>query len=196
MTKKLKRTLLIGAVVTVLVAIVLAGAVSRLTDGFNTLDPEEIFAKDLNEKNLLFGTYDDLETVNDVRGITIENDKGTIVINGEMDVDDTKMDYVLASVELDAGTYTYSCFNRPNLKKIYSYATYTDAAGTDHIVYGDFKNLSGLSTSAVVEDMTFTLSEKTTLTFVISIQPGAEVSNVKAMPCLVPGDEVGSFYAD
>ena len=198
MKKFINQNPIIFAVACILIAVFLCAGLSVLTEGFNNWDIKEIFSKDLNEDNLLYGKYDDLDVVNHPSGVTFENDRGVIEIDGKTSDKDsaTDVEFVFATVELDAGEYSYTCFDKPTMSTYYSFIRYKDSAGATHIAYSDFSNTNLVDENAIIDGYTtFTLAEKVECEFVIVVCPGTEMNGVQALPCIVPGDIEGSFYA-
>ena len=128
----LKRKPWITVVATILVTVLACGAIASFTDY-----DMKIFNKPLNEDNLLFEVYRDLDSKETDTGITYKNHDGVIIINaGLFDAklkDDVSITF--AEMTLKAGTYTYTCFEEANANKYYSYIKYGDNA-----VIGDFEN--------------------------------------------------------
>ena len=173
----------------VLVSVIFAGVTARLTDNYTDFS----FRK-LNEDNLLFGSYDYLAKIED-GGLTFENVNSVIKINGELDDDADDYLFEFAHVELEAGEYTYTCFDNPSIDTYYSYVCYVDDSGKPHFIVADFDSDDEDFEGAVVDGYsTFTLEEKTTVKFIILVRPDQTIRNVKAMPVLVEGDDPGEFY--
>ena len=158
--------------------IVAAIFVLALIGGIITFAFSNGFLRDRNEENLisLEGYIVDQK---DLYGIELDvKDDGAIKIKG-----DTKenVDFLIQSVELEAGTYTLSGIEDPNLGIITLNARY----GNGGVAYaGD--------TSA-----TFTLSEKTTVSIYLSVvesEEGISYVNRTIRPCLVEGQTAGDFY--
>ena len=108
----------IAIVASILVTVIACGAIASFTD-----NDMKIFQKSLNEDNLLYDTYRALDEKKDSTGITYKNRDGVIAINGEIADTDTAKDSVLvfATKTLKAGTYTYTCFDKANENKYFSY---------------------------------------------------------------------------
>ena len=177
----------------VLVSVILAGVASRLTDNFT-----DFTFRDLNEDNLLFAQYDDLETEDDDSGVTLENENGVIRIRRQKNnTEDKTSDYVymFASVKLDAGEYTYTCFENPSIDTYYSYIKFTDANGVERTVVADFDQ-DDEDFEGGISDFysTFTLEEETTVKCYILVKSDSSIKDIKAMPVLVEGDKAGDFY--
>ncbi len=192
MFKKKNFKTVISVIGIVLVSVILAGVTSRLTDGFT-----DFSFRELNEDNLLLGAYDDLEEDSDGDDVTLKNNNGVIRIRRARQSEDPSSDYVykFASLELDAGEYTYTCFEDPSIDTYYSYATFTDPDGVKRTVVGDFEEDDEDFEGAVVDFYsTFTLEETTTVDFYILVKADQSSLNVNAMPVLVEGDKPGDFY--
>lgn len=199
MKKFIRNNPIVFSVICIFLTVALCAGVSVMTDSFTNWDVKEIFSRDLNEDNLLYGEYDDLDVINHPDGVTFENKKGVIELDGKTsDKDGTSdIEYVFATVELDAGTYSYTCFDKPTLTTYYSYIRYEDSKGVTHIAYADFSNSNIVKENVTIDGYTtFTLSEKVDCEFVIVACADNEFKNVKAMPCLVSGEDEGNFYAE
>lgn len=194
----IKNNPIIFSIICILLTVALCAGVSVLTDGFNNWDVKEIFARDLNEDNLLYGKYDDIDVINHPDGVTFKNDRGVIEIDGKTSDKEgaTDVEFVFATVELDAGTYSYTCFDKPTLSSYYSYVRYEDSKGVTHIAYSDFTNSNIVRDNVTIDGYTtFTIDEKVECEFVIVVCSDTEMNNVKALPCIVDGETEGSFYA-
>ena len=197
MNKFIKKNPIIFAVICILVAVIVVAAFSRLTDGFQNFDPSTIFQRDLNEDNILYNSYENFESYTHPSGVTFTNKNGTIEMNGKIKetTGATDVQYVLTTVELQPGTYTYTCFEKPTMTSYYSFIRYDDATGADHIVFADFDNSNIIIDDVTVDGYkTFTLDKATTVEIVLVACVGASV-DVDARPCLVPGSETGNFFA-
>ena len=190
----------VRAIIFLLITIAVVAVVYKATDSFETWNPSEVFARDLNEENLLYKTYEEFELRDSVTGITFKESNGVIKIDGDFNKDDNHSSSLVvpfATVELEAGTYTFTCFDDPAFSKYYAYIEYTGSDNEKHIVYADFKNVntSGRNESGIIDgSLTFNLTEDTTCSIKICVQSGNTFKNVKARPCLVLGDEKGEFY--
>lgn len=199
MKKFIRSNPLIYSIALILVTIILVGVLSNLTEGFTEFDPGVIFTPDRNQSNLLYGKYEDFDEHVDSAGVTFTNKNDIIYIDGKISDADSAIDaeLVLTSVELDAGTYTYTCFKNPTASTYYSYIRYKTSDGVTHVVFGDWKSSSLAIDGATVEGCsTVELDAKTTVEVVIVACKGNTFENVKAEPCLVKGDKAGNFYAD
>ena len=198
MKKFIKKNPIIFSAICIALTVGLCAGLSVLTDGFETWDPAVIFARDLNTENLLYETYDDMDNTLHPSGISVEIDNGVIEFAGSIKETETAEDveFVFATTTLEAGTYTYTCFDHPSLTTYYSMIRYTDHEGVVHVVFGDFTN-SKITLPDVVVDgyKTFTLAENTEVEFVLVACVGADVTGVAARPVLVPGETAGEFYA-
>ena len=186
----LKRKPWITVVATILVTVLACGAIASFTDY-----DMKIFSRDLNEDNLLYEVYKDLDEEKASSGITYKNRDGVITINAGLF--DEKLDedvtITFAEMTLDAGTYTYTCFeDKADKDKCFSYIKYGS-----NVVLGDFKEADiAINGFTVVSGRTFTLTENTTVEFVIVLKKDTLPLNVKAYPVLVEGNEPGAFYAE
>ena len=192
---------IVRAIIFLFITIALVAVVYKVTDSFETWNPTEVFARDLNEENILFEKYEDFEIRDSVTGVTFKEHNGVIKINGDFYPSDenraNSLVVPVASVDLEAGTYTFTCFDDPALSKYYAYIEYVGADNEKHIVYADFKNVNASANveSGVIDgSLTFTLTEDATCDIKICVQSGNTFKNVKALPCLVLGDEKGEFY--
>ena len=194
----IRKNPIVFAVICILVAVFLCGSVSVLTDGFNNFDIVEIFSRDLNDDNLLYNTYKDMDVINHPSGVTFENKRGVIEMNGKTSDKNgaTDVEFVFATVDLKAGEYTYTCFEKPTMSTYYSYVRYKDNSGVTHIAYSDFSNTNLVDENVTIDGYsTFTIAKDATCEFVIVVCPGTELDGIKAMPCIVSGDVAGEFYA-
>ena len=186
-TNIIKRKPWITVVAVILLTALACGAIVSFTD-----NDMKIFQKPLNEDNLLYDTYRALDEKKDSTGITYKNRDGVIAINGEIADTDTAKDSVLvfATKTLKAGTYTYTCFDKANENKYFSYIKYGN-----NVVFADFENSNAtISGMTVAGNKTFTLTEDTEVEFVICVKAGTKCINVKAYPVLVAGEIAGDFY--
>ena len=177
----------IAVVSVILLTVMACGAIASFTD-----NDMKIFQKPLNEDNLLYDTYRALDEKKDSSGITYKNRDGVITINGEIPDTESANDSVLvfATKTLKAGTYTYTCFDKANENKYFSYIKY----GTN-VVFADFENTNAtISGMTVAGNKTFTLTEDTEVEFVICVKKGTKCINVNAYPVLVAGETAGDFY--
>lgn len=198
MKKFINQNPIIFAVACILIAVFLCAGLSVLTKGFSNWDIKDIISRDLNEDNLLYGKYDDFDVISHPSGVTFENNRGVIEIDGKTSDKDgaTDVEFVFATVELEAGEYSYTCFDKPTMSTYYSYVRYKDSTGVTHIAYSDFSSTYLVDENATIDGYTtFTLAENAECEFVIVVCPGTEMNSVKARPCIVSGDAAGSFYA-
>ena len=184
----LKRKPWITVVASILVTVLVCGAIASFTDY-----DMKMFSKPLNEDNLLFEVYRDLDSKETDTGIIYKNHDGVITINaGLFDAklkDDVSITF--AEMTLKAGTYTYTCFEEANANKYYSYIKYGNNA-----VIGDFENTDIIIDGLNVTGRTFTLTENTTVEFVIVLKKDTKPLNVKAYPVLVEGTTPGDFHSE
>lgn len=197
MIKFIKKNPIVFAIICMLITVILVAACSRLTDGFQNFDPSTIFQRDLNEDNLLHNSYENLESYSHPSGVSFKNKNGTIEMNGKIKeaTGATDVQYVLTTVELQPGTYTYTCFEKPTMTSYYSFIRYDDETGADHIVFADFDNSNIVIDDVTVDGYkTFTLDKATEVEIVLVACVGADI-DVDAHPCLVSGTEAGEFFA-
>lgn len=198
MKRFIKKNPVIFTVIVVLLTVISMGVLTRLTDGFTEFDPQVVFTPDRNEDNLLFEKYKSFDQCVDSNGVTFENKNDVIYIDGQISDKDTASDAVLklTSVELEPGVYTYTCFKNPTATTYYSYLIWETGNGNKHVVFGDFKNTSLKIEGATTEGCkTFEITEKVNVDVMIVACKDTTFYNVKAMPCIVPGDDAGDFYA-
>lgn len=190
-----KKNTVIAVIISILLCVVVCGFVSRLTNNFTEFEPSKVFARNLNENNKLFGTYED-DVLKSSNGITYTIKNGLIKMSGKtlaLNVSNPSAvatpSFEIATVTLPAGTYTFTCFD-DNINSAYAVGTWSES-GTTYTWKADVSNVSG--TNEYGQTVTFTKS--TTVTFYIHVLQGVELNNVKAMPCVVEGEEPGNFYA-
>lgn len=177
---------IVKVVAIVLVCVIACGVTSRLTNGFTE------FGKQINEENLLYDKYSNMKTTTDSNGMTVSQDKGVISIKGKTAAD-TGTRIKIATLELEPGTYTYTCFDKPTTDTYFSYIEYTDADSVVNHVFADFDSIETTASGVTQHAKTFTLAEKTTVTVYIGIAQNYEC-DAKAYPVLVSGTEAGEFY--
>ena len=171
MARTTKRTILIVAIAVVLV--VLLGAI---TQGFQSWKWEDI--KDRMEPKR---TPDNLITTIDLKShrsptsdIKIDvDDNGVVTMNGEAAADE---DFIYASVNLSADTYTFTGAEDGGLSTYYLI-----------LKSGNKEVRADLGTP-------FSVDSTTTYQVIIRIKDGTSFKNVKIMPVLVKGDKAGDFY--
>lgn len=188
--KKNKKNTTIIIICSVLAAVILCGVLWNVSDSLG-------IGKKLNEDNLLFGEYDDITTVDHSSGLTFTNKNGVIVIDGKIPDNNTSSNAVwtFAELTLEAGQYTYTCFDKPNVYKYYSFISWVDDEGNTNIVYADMEDSNVVMQGVTVAGYkTFTLDSETEVTFNILVCPGVEMDGVEAVPCIVEGKTAGSFY--
>ena len=196
MKKFIRNNPVVFAIICGLIVVVLVAGLGKLTDGFNNFDPSTFFVRDLNEENLLFNTYENFESYNHPSGINFKNKNGVIQMNGTIKEKDGAVDVerILTKIELQPGTYTYTCFEKPTMTSYYSYIRYDDENGADHVVFADFSNSNIVMEDVTVDGYkTFTLDKVTEVEIVLVACVGADI-DVNAYPCLVSGTESGDFF--
>lgn len=120
------------AVAIILVVVLAGGLVMNLTG----------IGKKLNEDNLLYDTYSDMKKTTDSYGMTLSQNNGVIKIDGKTASDKGTL-ITVAEVTLEAGTYTYTCFEKPSIDTYYSYIEYTE----DSVVNRAFADFGSISTT-------------------------------------------------
>lgn len=139
------------------------------------------FGRDVNPDNLIdVKDKNYIKTHDTNRGVDIKvNDDGVITLSGKASSD---YSVKVAEVRLEAGTYTISGLNDPDVNDFRMYVAY-----------------SGGSAFAGTDNATFTLAAAETVTVTIA---WAEDHNFnlftgnKVYPVIVEGDEAGSFWAE
>ena len=123
--KKFFRKKWVQCVLFLVAAVILCGIASRLTSGFTVFDVEEMFSVKLNEDNYFYEKIDDGVFYSDAN-VDAVADKGIITFNGEIPDTDASAVTVaeeieLATIQLKAGTYTFTCFDneKPTWKTYY-----------------------------------------------------------------------------
>jgi hypothetical protein len=170
-------------VICIALIIPLVGLVSVRTNSFN--NPEDLFTRDLNEKNLLKpgedGNYVASESFVTDEGLEFKTKaNGAITVKGDSSYAKETDTFAVAKLTLKAGTYTLSSgLKNSNANSIYLTATYN----------GQTVNSYSGSTPG-----TFTLDVETEVTINLHVYPKAGW-NTTVYPVLVPGDAAGSFWA-
>ena len=172
---------LVTAVVIVLAVVLLGGVIVNLTN----------VGKKVNEDNLLYDTYSSMKETTDSNGMTVSQNNGVISIKGKTTKDASTL-IKITDVALDAGTYTYTCFDKPTTDTYYSYIEYTDDNVLNR-VFADFDTVQTSAAGTVQHAKTFTITERTTVTVYIVVAADTEC-NIKAYPTLVSGVKPGSFF--
>ena len=183
--------------VSVLLAVIATACTFNVTNSFTEFNPSKVvFAQ--NEDNLFFEKIEDGEIYDNVQ-------IDCIVKNGEFTLDGsiantnpgtiTMSDSIsVATLTLKPGTYTLSCFNKPNFKSYYLVGTYVIGDNT-YTWYADFEDApNNTEKSKLLHGQTVEFTEETTVHFEIRLVEGTELNNVKARPVLVEGDKEGNFF--
>lgn len=186
--KFLKKNWLSVAAILV-VALILCGLATRLTDGFTDFS----FQANLNEENLFFEKIEDGRIYGNAEVDAIA-ENGVITLDGSITTTGTGTAVLsdpieLCTLTLEKGTYTFTCFDDPNRQEYYAVGTYdgnTWYADWEEAPYNPDGDTSLLG-------RTVTITEETEVTFYIFLCEGAELDNVKARPVLVPGTEPGEL---
>lgn len=185
--------LIIAAIV--LVAVILCGLLTRMTDGFTDFS----FEQKLNEDNLFYDTIDDGSFYEDANIAAIASG-GIITLDGKIaDTDPNSVDVAkslsLGTITLKPGTYTFTCFKdeKPSWKTYYATGTYVE----NGVVYTWYADMSTAPNNSAKDDTklgkTVTLQEETTVTFFVNLCEGVELKDVKAIPVLVEGEKDGKY---
>ncbi len=192
----------IGIVAIVLAAVAVCGLTFKLTNGFETFNPSEVFAAKPNTENLFYDKIEDREIYDNYQIDTVAKD-GVITLNGKIAaVDATGLTFSdpieVVTLTLKKGTYTFSCFENPTVKSYFAVGQYK-VAGATHTWLADFEKVPGIDLGTdfgTVHERTLTLDADTEITFKIMIAEGAELDDVEAQFCIVEGEEEGKFYLD
>lgn len=183
--------------VSVLLAVIATACTFNVTDSFTEFNPVKIVTE-RNEDNLFFEQIED-GTIYDNKQIDC------VVKNGEITLDGTIVNsnpgtitmsdsIAVATLNLEPGMYTLSCFKDPNIKSHYLVGTYVKGDYT-YTWYADFEEApNNTDNSKLLQGQTIELTEETTVSFEIRLVEGAELDNVKARPVLVEGDKEGNFF--
>lgn len=186
-------------IIAVFIAVFATAMLFKMTDNLTTFAPDKVFALDLNEDNLFYEKIEDGEIYDNLEVEAIAKN-GIITLNGELiDTSPSTIDQstpiALATITLEAGEYTFTCFNDPSYKSYYAVGTY-EIDGETYTWYADFNKAPNNSENdETLLGKTVELTEETEVTFEIRLIEGAELENVKAVPVLVEGDKDGSYYA-
>ena len=146
--------------------------------GFELKAPSEWFSGERNPNNLIKIDDSYIKTQDTNRGVEIKvADDGTIRLYGE-----ASEDYAVkvATVSLEAGTYTLSGMDDVDVTKFYMYLV-----------------ANGETVIAGTSDATFTLTGATTVDITLSWAKDYDFGTIfgtKVMPVLVKGETVGEFY--
>ena len=169
---KFKVKKILKVVALVLVGVVLGGAVSALGTSFK---------RDLNEDNLIKVEDYVIESEKTDVGLTVDvnEDTGVIKLSGTADEDYT---FVVAQVELEAGTYTISGYDNSSKGRCHLSVLY---------------DVNQIAMSGA-KSATFTLEDTQTVTVQIVVSEDASFNLFTAntfKPCLVEGNEAGNIFA-
>lgn len=193
--KKTTKTTLVIAALAVVVAVLLCGFITRVTDNWTNFDPVKV-----NQDNLFYDQIDDGEIYDNYQ-IDAVAEGGIITLNGSIAaVDNTALTFSdpieMVTLTLEPGTYTFSCFDKAAVKSYFAVGQYT-IAGQTFSWLADFGKVPGIDLGAefgTVLENTITLEETVEVTFKIMIAEGTELDDVQAKPVIVEGEEEGSFY--
>ncbi len=191
---KNKTKQIIAYVAIILVASLIVGFVSYLSQGFRDWDVQGWFTQDeRNPDNLIALKYYDQMLVekglHTLRGgdFVVNTDgsisftqskKGTATVDGATTVEFT-------TLTLNPGTYTYTGAPKGSDTTYKLIATYTTPDGVDVLVNADFVG------------NTFYLNAQTEVTFSLVVADSFTSDEpVTVYPMLVVGDEAGEFYID
>lgn len=189
MTRKNQRTLT-TAIVVILAFAACIGTVSfigKKTNGFmDDITIDALTQRDLNEDNLYKADLLTIgETYNPGNGITLKTKSdGVIILDGKLG-GDTAVDIKVASIDLAAGTYTFTTDAKTGLYSAYMYATADN--GTTKLAF-DFGGNNA--------DGTFELAATSSYDIYIHVEPDVAFNDLDFCPTIVTGDEAGEFYAE
>ena len=168
-------------IIALLCGVLLCGFLGWMTTGFTDFSKDGVsdrFSPSVNEKNLYSSESCTLKSGNSGDGIVITvNDDGSIKVKGKNESKTDSLEYTIGSVELKAGTYTFTALEGASKN-----SALVVAIGGDTELYADFG------------DNTFTLEADTTLTIKLVIKPEIEI-NATVLPVIVAGKEAADFYA-
>ena len=177
--KTCKKVTPLVIIVMIMAIVLLFGAVAA---GMGILVVDKDTAADkllpkVNEANYYSSADVTLKTQNDGNGISINvNERtGAIELDGKAEDDLT---YVIGTVTLNEGTYTFTAIENASKNTVYVKATVN---GVDH--YFDFTG----NTFDIAAD-------ETDVTLTLCVKVGTELNNVKVLPTIVEGEESGKFY--
>ena len=182
-----------------LVTVIVIAVLSNLTSGFTKPIDKDALTPQLNEDNYFFEKIEDGDFYTSATVDAVAKN-GIITFDGKIaDSDPSSVDVgatiQLASISLKAGEYTFTCFNKedPSWKTYMAVATYT-VDGTKYTVHADFDKAPNNTAKDVTKlGQTFTLEQDATVVFSVQLMEGVNLDNVKAIPVLVDGDEVGAY---
>ena len=173
--KRIWKTVGIIAAVVAIVALVAGVAVVGLSA-----------MRERNPDNLIKVDDDYMESIeNNGKGLSVDvKEDGTIKLKGKPTASDQ---FIVKTFVLDAGTYTISGLENPDLTKILL-----------GVMWGSDGNVS--KAYAGLDSQTFTFAEATEVTVFIDVYADAEDSDIEwqnrtIRPVIVEGDEPGEFYA-
>ena len=172
--KKFRFKKLVKTIALVLVGAMIGGALIGFTDLGEKLVPQR------NEENLIEVNDSYIKEGTNNKGVSWKvSDDGTVKLFGSASTADS---IVVQTLELPAGTYTYSVGNsKVNVDKYYSYVS---ANGVEYI--------------AGTTDDTFELVEDSTVQVVICWLEGTEFNEIIGVtfrPVIVEGENAGEFFA-
>ena len=138
---------------------------------------EETFARKVNENNLYTVDCCELEDTNDGSGIVIDVDErtGAITVSGTAD---ESAEYVVGTVVLDKGTYTFTAVKGGTISTIYMTAT-----NGSEVIKADFTG-----NQIVIE------TDGTEVVLTLHIAGEKEFNNKDVLPVIVPGEKSGDFW--
>ncbi len=174
MTSGQKKTMWITLGV-VLIMFIAFGVISSMTAGFTNWEPEE--AK-VNPNNLYSTVELAIKDSNTGDGIVVDVDEetGAMKFKGTATKD---LEYVVGTVTLDKGTYTFNASDKASNSTMYITAT----AGSQ-VIKSDFT--PGNTFDVAVDGTEFEI--------VVHIVKGTTLYNVDILPVIYTGDEAVDFY--
>ena len=193
--KKTTKTTLAIAALAVVVAVLLCGFITRTTDNWTNFDPIKV-----NQDNLFYEQIEDGEIYDNYQ-IDAVAEGGIITLDGKIAAVDTSVltfsdPIAFATLTLEPGTYTFSCFEDSSIKSYFAVGQYT-LYGEDYTWLADFGKVPAIELGdefGTVLENTITLKETVEITFKVMIAEGTNLNDVEAKPGIVAGEEEGSFY--
>lgn len=158
----------------------------KKTGGFaDDVTIESLTKKELNEDNLYSADLLTIERYNAGTGIVIDTeDDGVIVLDGKLG-GTAPVDVRVATIDLKAGTYTFTTDAPVGQYSAYMYATADN--GSTKLAF-DF---GGTKTDGVFE-----IAVADSYDIYIHVEADVEFDHVHYYPTIVNGDEAGEYYAD
>ena len=143
--KKTTKTTLAIAALAVVVAVLLCGFITRTTDNWTNFDPIKV-----NQDNLFYEQIEDGEIYDNYQ-IDAVAEGGIITLDGKIAAVDTSVltfsdPIAFATLTLEPGTYTFSCFEDSSIKSYFAVGQYT-LYGEDYTWLADFGKVPAIELS-------------------------------------------------